>query len=203
LDYDRIKGFTTMTVNYAAMAINEGFDPDKPEKFNWSKAKYHPTYAHWRDAAMGQHMKGYKGVAVVPDGAMRVQGIPFPEGVKAEVYNRREIMEIVGPTSGNSALHAAIMRGFNPIFLLGYDFYETEEGMYGYGEKRSQWFDHHERDGKKDSKYEVYGTSLPHFHTIRVHVAEPNGVDIYNLNKDSMLKEFPYISLDEALEMVQ
>lgn len=201
LDYERIKRFTTMTVNYAAMAINEGFISSKPWEFRWEDAKHHPTYAHWRDAQMGQHMSGYKGIAVVPDSALKFKAHPPPD-VKMEVYNRREIMEIVGTTSGTSALHAAVRMGFNPIFLIGYDYYETNKGMYGYGNKRSNWNDSDMEKHPDGSKWSVYESSLTGFKNIRRQMIDPNGVHVYNLNADSMLGEFPYISLDEALEMI-
>lgn len=199
LDYSRIAEFTTMTVNYAAMAINEGFDPDRPQDFNWGRAKYHPDYAHWRDAQMGQHMKGYKGIAIVPDGALKVEAFPPPD-VQMEVYNRAEIMEIVGYTSGSSALHAAVLRGFSPIFLIGYDYYETKAGMYGYGSQISNWNTVDMDDHPDDAKWLMYEASLAGIHNLNKQMIKPNGVEVFNLNKDSMLGEFPYLSLDEAIE---
>ena len=201
LDYSRIAEFTTMTVNYAAMAINEGFDPERPELFNWGRAKYHPDYAHWRDAQMGQHMKGYQGIAVVPCGALNVQAYPPPD-VQMEVYNRHEIMEIVGSTSGTSALHAAVRMGFNPIFLIGYDYYETKAGMYGYGSHVSNWNTENMDDYGDNEKWLVYESSLSGIRNVKQQMIDPNGVEVFNLNKDSMLGEFPYLSLDEAMEML-
>lgn len=190
-----------MTVNYAAMAIN-GFDPKHPEQFNWSRAKHHPDYAHWRDAQMGQHMKGYKGVAVVPDSALTVANCPPPD-VKMEVYNRRNIMEITGTTSGTSALHAAVKMGFNPIFLIGYDYYESRNGMYGYGDKLSNWNQVDMDKFPEGSKWPVYESSLSSLRNVRQQMIDPEGVEVFNLNKDSMLGEFPYMSMDEAIELVR
>ncbi len=196
-----------MTVNFAAMAINEGFNPDRPQDFNWSKAEYHPTYAHWRDAQMGQHMKGYKGIAVIPDGATKVATYPPPEGVTYEIYNRREYMEITGQTSGISALHAAVVRGYNVIFLIGYDYYQTKDGLYGYSTGESKvckWTDPttlEKMDEFPDgSKWPVYESSLRGFGGLRRQMIEPMGVEVYNTNEESMLADFPYMSLDDALE---
>lgn len=191
-----------MTVNYAAMAINEGFDPEHPEAFNWGKAKYHPTYAHWRDSQMGQHMEGYKGTAIVPDGALRVAQYPPPD-VEMEVYNRREVMEITGPTSGSSALLAACKKGFNPIFLIGYDYYEMKTGMYGYGNEVSKWNTVTMDDFNEKDKWPVYESSLRSFKLIRKQYADVEGIEIFNCNADSMLGEFPYMSMDDALEYIQ
>jgi hypothetical protein len=192
-----------MTVNYAAMAINEGFDAAKPWEFNWDEAKYHPTYAHWRDAQMGQHMEGYNGTAIVPDGALNVASHP-PPNVRMEVYNRRNIMEVVGTTSGTSALHAAVRMGYSPIFLLGYDYYETKDGKYGYGNERCNWNDPDIKMEKfpEGSKWKVYESSLSSFRTLRTQMIDPAGVEVYNCNADSMLAEFPHMSLEDALDYV-
>ena len=190
-----------MTVNYAAMAINPNHVPSKPWLFKWSDAKYHPTYTHWRDAQMGQYMTGYKGIAVVPDAALINTAHPPPK-CEMEVYNRRNIMEIVGSTSGTSALHAAVRMGFNPIFLIGYDYYENNKGMYGYGSERSNWNDVDMEKHPDGSKWPVYESSLSGFANIRRQMTQPNGVEVFNLNQDSMLGEFPYLSLDDALGMI-
>ena len=196
-----------MTVNYAAMAINEGFDPNRPQDFNWGKAKYHPTYAHWRDAQMGQHMKGYKGIGVIPDGATKVVAYPPPD-ITLEIYNRREIMEVSGQTSGISALHAAVVRGYNLIFLIGYDYYQTKAGLYGYstdGTKVCKWTDPTTLEKMEEfpagSKWPVYETSIPGFGPLRTQMIEPMGVEVFNTSKESMLAEFPYMSLDDAIEL--
>jgi hypothetical protein len=190
-----------MTVNYAAMAINPNNVPSKPWEFKWKDAKYHPTYAHWRDAQMGQYMTGYKGIAIVPDSALTVKAHAPPE-CKMEVYNRRNIMEIVGSTSGTSALHAAVRMGFDPIFLIGYDYYETNKGMYGYGTARSNWNDSDMDKHPDGSKWPVYESSLIGFKNIRRQMIDPEGIEVFNLNKDSMLAEFPYMSMDEAIKYV-
>ena len=188
-----------MTVNWAAMAINPGFVPGVP--FNWGTAEYHPTYAHWRDAQFGINMNGYKGIAIVPCGALKVEAYPSPK-VEMQVYNRHEVMEITGPTSGSSALLAACRMGFNPIFLIGYDYYELKTGMYGYGNHVSNRNTAKIDDYGETAKWPVYESSLRSFRSIRQQFADPEGTEIFNLNPDSMLAEFPCISLDDALEMV-
>lgn len=187
-----------MTINYACMAINDpNISEDTADSFSWADAKYHPDFAHWRDGPLTPRMGGYKGIAIVPDAALSITGYPPAEYTK-QVYNRREV-EVVGEYSGVSGLHIAIMEGYNPIFLIAYDYYEDANGTHGYPGPHSQYWPHRKVSSDPDAKYTLYEASFNGFERLKNNYPD---VEVFNLSEESLLLTFPYLSLDEALEMV-
>ena len=91
--------------------------------------------------------------------------------------------DLFGSGAGCTALHVAILLGGNPIYLLGYDYYE-DNGSH---------FD--EYDESRNDK-EVYTFSLKCIEQISREEWIPR---IYNCNPNSRLKCFPQIDLDTLL----
>ena len=91
--------------------------------------------------------------------------------------------ELFGSGAGCTALHAAILLGGNPIYLLGYDYYE-DNGSH---------FD--EYDETRNDK-EVYTFSLECIEQISREDWIP---EVYNCNPNSRLKCFPHVDIDSLL----
>jgi hypothetical protein len=88
-----------------------------------------------------------------------------------------------GSGAGCTALHTAILLGGNPIYLLGYDYYE-ENGTH---------FDEYD---EARNKPEVYAVS---FRSINQLSDERWLPPIYNCNMHSRLQCFPYADIDAVL----
>lgn len=91
---------------------------------------------------------------------------------------------LYGGGGGCTALHTAILLGGDPIYLLGYDFYE-DDGRY---------FDEIDTSRNASEVYALHMQGLEHLSR------QPWMPHIYNCNPRSRLTCFPYKSLDEALE---
>ena len=91
---------------------------------------------------------------------------------------------LYGLGAGCQALHAAILLGGSPIFLLGYDFYEDGGSHFDVvdGSRNGLDVDRHVRECIDDLARESW---LP---------------AIYNCNPASKLKSFPHMSVDMAIE---
>jgi len=88
-----------------------------------------------------------------------------------------------GGGAGCTALHTAILLGGNPIYLLGYDYYE-DNGCH---------FD--EYDVSRNNK-DLYGFSIQGVE----HIGRQDWVpEIFNCNPHSRLKCFPYADIDVLL----
>jgi hypothetical protein len=91
---------------------------------------------------------------------------------------------LYGLGAGCQALHAAILLGGSPIFLLGYDFYED----------RGSHFD--AVDASRNNQ-DVYRHVLQCIDDL---ACEPWLPAVYNCNPASNLKSFPFISIEAALQ---
>jgi hypothetical protein len=90
-----------------------------------------------------------------------------------------------GGGAGCTALHTAILLGGDPIYLLGYDFYEDN------GRHFDVW-------DPSQNATELYG--IP-FHGIQHIARQPWIPRIYNCNPRSRLTCFPFASLDAHLPL--
>jgi hypothetical protein len=88
-----------------------------------------------------------------------------------------------GGGAGCTALHTAMLLGADPIYLLGYDFYEDN----------GRHFDEWNTDQNAES---LYGTTLDGIS----HLARQPWVPrIFNCNPSSRLRVFPTVNIDEVL----
>jgi len=172
---------------------------------------YHPSIMFFVDVtAKTTHagaLQGYSGMVIAgpgaaphvtsatvfeinPDNRPRPQHpVSLDEALRAwaaepRIVGRSFNERLYGLGAGCQALHAAILLGGGPIFLLGYDFYE----------ERGSHFD--VVDGSRNGR-EVYGHVRECIDDL---AREPGLPAIYNCNPASKLKSFPYMSVDKAIE---
>lgn len=88
-----------------------------------------------------------------------------------------------GGGAGCTALHTAILLGGNPIYLLGYDFYE-DNGTH---------FDEYDESRNDKDFYTIAFEGVEQ-------ISRENWIpQIYNCNGNSRLKCFPYVDIDTLL----
>lgn len=161
---------------------------------------YHPTALHLLDrTAHKTHaaaLARYQGLVIANEGAApdtpgayeihhNVDTFELGESVK-ELTTRvgRSFSEgFYGGGAGCTALHSAILLGGDPIYLLGYDFYEDN------GRHFDEW------DPAKNQR-ELYGIPFDGINQIARQTWIPR---IYNCNPQSRLTCFPFANLDEVL----
>jgi hypothetical protein len=91
---------------------------------------------------------------------------------------------LFGGGAGCTGLHTAILLGGNPIYLLGYDYYE-DNGRY---------FDQYDESLNNKTLYDLHYEGV-------VHLSRQDWVPrIYCCNPRSRLKCFPYVAIDDALK---
>jgi hypothetical protein len=163
---------------------------------------FHPSIMHFVDStAQTTHSKalrGYNGMIIAGPDASPIQR----HDNKFEISRNIDTFEISGNMtsrskkvgrsfsdgwfgggSGCTALHTAILLGGNPIYLLGYDYYEDN----------GRHFD--ESDESCNDK-NLYAISFEGVEQISREDWIPR---IYNCNQRSRLKCFPYIDIDTLL----
>lgn len=91
-----------------------------------------------------------------------------------------------GGGAGATALHTAILLGGDPIYLLGYDYYEDN----------GRHFD--EYDESQNDKH-LYFTS---FESVELISRERWLPLIFNCNRNSRLRCFPFVDIESLLEPV-
>lgn len=88
-----------------------------------------------------------------------------------------------GGGGGCTALHTAILLGGNPIYLLGYDYYE-DNGCH---------FDEYDESHNKKNLYGVSREGIEH-------LGRQDWIPkVYNCNPRSRLKCFPYVDIETVL----
>lgn len=204
-DYSALDGLPMMTINWMALVVSGKFtekDHDITKPFDWEKVDRFPELTHWRDPAFNAKMNGYQGLGIVPKRILQNSEYVAPE-CDIEVYGNRHVRnggkpgkrDIIGKTSGVSGLHHAVLRGFDPIFLMGYDYWEDKNGSHCYTNKHAYYWDHKKPGDGPDERYMVYRRSMPGFDTIRNHY----DTEIYNLSESSMVEAFPYKSFEDCI----
>jgi hypothetical protein len=89
-----------------------------------------------------------------------------------------------GGGAGSTALHTAILLGGDPIYLLGYDYYENN----------GRHFDEYDESRNARAMYDVSFASLEHLGSLDW---LPR---IYNCNAKSRVTFFPFIDIETALD---
>ena len=172
---------------------------------------YHPSVLHLVDSrAKNTHaaaLRTYGGIIIATEGAA-------PRGLAAETFPIRhnvDTFELSGNMTGLStfvgrsfhdgfygggagctALHTAILLGGDPIYLLGYDFYED------HGRHFDEWDPSKNAPELSKNVPEQYGTPFDGLQ----HIARQPWIPrIYNCNPRSRLTCFPFASLDALLPL--
>jgi hypothetical protein len=163
---------------------------------------YHPTIMHFVDftahTTHARALRDYNGMIIAgPDAAptathdntfvikrnidtFRLSG----NMVETSKYVGRSFGEgLFGGGAGCTALHTAILLGGDPIYLLGYDYYEDNGGHFD------------EYDESQNDK-RLYTFSIGGVETISKQDWIPR---IYNCNARSRLRCFPYADIETAL----
>lgn len=92
-----------------------------------------------------------------------------------------------GGGGGCTALHSAILLGGNPIYLLGFDYYEDN----------GRHFDEYDESKNKPVLYDVSLEGVQH-------ISRQEWVpQIYNCNPNSLLTAFPFVDIDTVLPVVE
>lgn len=170
---------------------------------------YHPSMLHFIDTSAKQTheraLRSYNGMIIAGPGAapldthdnafeINPHNIPPPRRVDTaeamrNLWSRRQRVprgfdeELFGSGAGCTGLHLAILLGGNPIYLLGYDFYEDN------GTHFDDW-----DESRNDP--DVYGFSAD---CIEQMSREPWMPAIYNCNPRSRLTCFPFADIDAVL----
>lgn len=163
---------------------------------------YHPSVMHFADVTAhvthARALRGYNGIIIAGPGAgpTRTHDNTFIVGRDTDTFRLRDGMTelskkvgrsfadgLFGDGAGCTALHTAVLLGGDPVYLLGYDYYE-ENGRH---------FDEYD---ESRNETEIYGTGAAGMEQISRAEWAPR---IYNCNPRSRLKCFPPADLDEAL----
>jgi len=99
-----------------------------------------------------------------------------------------------GNNSGYGALNLATCLGANPIYLLGFDMSYVRENPENILKLRTHWHDGHPQPHKPDT----VNRFIDYFRVPAARAKEL-GIDIINLNPNSMLKCFPRRRREEVL----
>jgi hypothetical protein len=171
---------------------------------------YHPSIMFFVDvtakATHARALRGYRGIVIAGPGAAphdtdatvfeinpdnrapSQQPTPFDEALRMWASERHVVGRsfnecLYGLGAGCQALHAAILLGASPIFLLGYDFYED----------RGSHFDDIDASRNRQDLYRHVSACIDDL------AREPWLPAVYNCNPASKLTCFPFMSLDVAL----
>lgn len=163
---------------------------------------YHPSIIHFVDVTAhtthAKALRNYNGMIIVGQGAgpTPTHDNIFEIGRNIDTFRMSESVAKTskkvgrsfsdgwfGGGAGATALHTAILLGGDPIYLLGYDYYE----------KNGRHFD--EYDESRNDKH-LYFTSFESVEQISRERWLPR---IYNCNRHSRLKCFPFVDIDSLL----
>ena len=163
---------------------------------------FHPSILHFVDStAQTTHAKalrGYNGMIIAGPAASP----PQTHDNRFEISRNIDTFEIsdnmtsrskkvgrsfsdgwFGGGSGCTALHTAILLGGNPIYLLGYDYYEDN----------GRHFDEYDESRNDKNLYRISFEGVEQ-------ISRENWIpQIYNCNRRSRLKCFPYADIDTLL----
>ena len=99
---------------------------------------------------------------------------------------------------GRSVLLAALrilhILGFRRVYMLGLDFEMSGDNPYGFDETRTE-----EAVRRNNESYRALATLLESLKP----VFDRDGFEVYNLNRDSKLTVFPFMSMEEAVNREQ
>jgi hypothetical protein len=164
---------------------------------------FHPSILHFVDATAhrthANALRNYNGMILAGPGALP----PRTHDNSFEISRNIDTFELSGQMTttskkvgrsfndgwfgggaGCTALHTAILLGGNPIYLLGYDYYE-DNGR------------HFDEFNELQNDKEIYRIS---FEGVE-HISREEWIpEIYNCNRHSRLKCFPYAGVDALLD---
>lgn len=164
---------------------------------------YHPSILHFIDVTAhlthAEALSSYNGMIIAGPGAVptHTHENTFLIGHNADTFeisgNMTSTSKKVGRSfadgwfgggAGCTALHTAVLLGGNPIYLLGYDYYE-DNGRY---------FDEYDESRNEKSLYSIS------FESVEQLSREDWIPKIYNCNRWSRLTCFAYVDIDELFE---
>lgn len=163
---------------------------------------YHPTIMHFVDftahTTHARALRDFNGMIIAGPGAAPIathdnifvvaRNIDTFElsgdMIETSKHVGRSFSEgLFGGGAGCTALHTAILLGCDPIYLLGYDYYEENGGH----------FDEYDESRNDQS---LYGFSIEGVE----HISRQDWIPkIYNCNPRSRLRCFPYADIEAAL----
>lgn len=97
---------------------------------------------------------------------------------------------LTGRNAGHMAISLAEYLGSKKIILIGFDMSVSSTG-------ETQWHNEHKRPTNTAMYLNEF---IPEF-TITSEALAVKGVDVYNVNKNSALKCFPYLSFENSLDI--
>lgn len=166
---------------------------------------YHPSIVHFVDVTAhrthAKALRNYNGMIIAGKGAgpTETHANVFEVNRNIDTFRMSETSERIfkkagrsfndgwfGGGAGATALHTAILLGGDPIYLLGYDYYEDN----------GRHFD--EYDESRNDKH-LYFTSFESVESISREHWLPR---IFNCNINSRLKCFPFVDIESLLEPV-
>jgi len=163
---------------------------------------YHPSIVHFVDITAhvthAEALRGYNGMILAGPGAApaRTHDNIFEIARNIDTFELSGTMTALtkkvgrsfsdgwyGGGAGCTALHAAILLGGNPIYLLGYDYYE-DNGTH---------FDEHDPSRNDPRLYDVSFRGIEH-------IGREEWIpEIYNCNPRSRIRCFPFADIGEVL----
>jgi len=163
---------------------------------------YHPSIVHFVDITAhvthAEALRGYNGMILAGPGAAtaRTHDNIFEIARNIDTFELSGTMTALtkkvgrsfsdgwyGGGAGCTALHAAILLGGNPIYLLGYDYYE-DNGTH---------FDEYDPSRNNPRLYDVSFRGIEH-------IGREEWIpEIYNCNARSRIRCFPFADIDEVL----
>jgi len=163
---------------------------------------YHPSIVHFVDITAhvthAEALRGYNGMILAGPGAApaRTHDNIFEIARNIDTFELSGTMTALtkkvgrsfsdgwyGGGAGCTALHAAILLGGNPIYLLGYDYYE-DNGTH---------FDEYDPSRNDPQLYDVSFRGIEH-------IGREEWIpEIYNCNPRSRIRCFPFADIDEVL----
>jgi hypothetical protein len=164
---------------------------------------YHPSIMHFIDVTAhkthARALRDYNGMIIAgPEAAPADNDNVFVVSRKIDTFeligDMIETSKIVarsfddglfGRGGGTTALHTAILLGGNPIYLLGYDYYE-DNGCH---------FDEYDEARNEKDLYRFSAEGVEH-------LARQEWIPrIYNCNPKSRLRCFPFIDIETLLDV--
>jgi hypothetical protein len=163
---------------------------------------YHPSIVHFVDITAhethARALRHYNGMIIAGPGAApaATHDNIFEIGRNVDTFelsgNMTALTKKVGRSfsdgwygggAGCTALHMAILLGGNPIYLLGYDYYE-DNGTH---------FDEYDESRNDKELYDVSFRGIEH-------IGREDWIpEIYNCNPRSRVRCFPFADIDEVL----
>lgn len=147
---------------------------------------------HWFLGNKDHLLSTFKGVPIV--GAFPNEILEYRDRYKFDNILTREgdsglstnDKTIVGSNSGHMAINLAVKLGYKDIVLLGFDMDKLNPVTH--------WHKEYIRQSMVD-RYD--SVMIPYLNTINAHL--PSGVSIWNINKESAIKCFPFTELERFL----